>query len=566
MPTRLYESCDLPLAKVRLGMHVTPMHLIMFTERTPENDSRSRSLGRLLTEVGPSRAQQRSSRSLAFAAATLITAAFCLLATANDAPAGNVYVPNGSFESPGTVFVDTRIDSWQKTPKPAWFDEIANGPWDQLSGVFLNTSPASTNNDHIVNMQGAQAAFVFASPGSGIFQQLPQNGSQFSGRYRQGRAYDLTVALLGNLGNMAEGATLQLGFYYLDDSSNSVTIASTTVSNSASLFPDRNHFVDFSVRLPEVTANAPWAGKNIGVHILSTVEFTLAGGYWDLDNVRVTESISVPNYSFESPAVMFVDTNIANWAQSPKPAWYDEAANGPWSQLTGVFLNSPPTSTNNDHIVNLDGNQAAFVFASPGAALFQDHLTSSNVFKATYEPGQYYQLSAGVLGNGGGMPEGATLQLALYYIDASSNAVTIASTTITNSNALFPSRTNLLDFHAHLPPVKPTDPWAGKNIGVQIASTTDFQLTGGYWDVDNVRLTPFQAPVLSAGAVTNGQFNLTVRSEPGQRFEVLASTNLTSALTNWVVVGTVTNTAGTATFTDSESAGSQRFYRVQQLL
>ena len=32
-------------------------------------------------------------------------------------------VPNASFESPLTPFVDTRIDSWQKTPKPFWYDE-----------------------------------------------------------------------------------------------------------------------------------------------------------------------------------------------------------------------------------------------------------------------------------------------------------------------------------------------------------------------------------------------------------------------------------------------------------
>jgi hypothetical protein len=461
------------------------------------------------------------------------------------------------------VFVDTNIDAWQKSPQPFWYDASTNGPWAQLTGVFLNTSV--TNSDHIFNCDGAQAAFLFALPGVALFQDGAMPGSQIIARFQPGRNYDLTVGVIGNGGGMPTGSTLQISFYYRDASSNIVTIASTTVTNSNALFPDRNHFVDFTVRVPSVSAGDPWAGKNIGVQIASTVDFTLIGGYWDVDNVRVTESIAIPNYSFESPATVFVDTNINYWAKSPQPFWYDASTNGPWAQLTGVFLNTPLDSTNNDHIVNLAGMQAAFLFALPGVALSQDDISTSNAFNAKFEAGKSYQLSVGVIGNGGGMLDGVTLQIGLYYIDSASNVVMVAGTTITNNATLFPNRTNLVDFQAQLPPVRTTDAWAAKNIGVQIVSTVDFSLVGGYWDLDNVRLISFQAPVLSGAAGTNGQFNVSLLSEPGQRFEVLASTNILSGGSNWTSIATVTNTTGNTTYTDSTSSLGQRFYQVRQL-
>ena len=490
----------------------------------------------------------------------------CVLAGAIRSPAAALYVANGSFESPSTVFVDTNILDWQKSPQPVWYDESSSGPWAQLTGVFLNPPPDSTNNDHIVNCDGTQAAFLFALPDVALFHEktfLP--GSQTPSRFESGRIYDLTVGVLGNGGGMTNGATLEISFYYRDTSNNPVRIVATTVTNSAALFPDRNHLVNFTAHLPAVATSDAWAGKEIGVQIASTVDFSRIGGYWDVDAVRVTESIAVPNFSFETPSTVFVDTNIASWVKSPKPFWYDESANGPWAQLTGVFLNPPPDSTNNDHIINCDGAQAAFLFALPGVALSQDNLTSSNAFNVKLEPGKSYDLTVGVLGNGGGMANGVTLLIGLYYLDASSNAVIIASTTVTNSSSLFPGKTNLVDFQAHLAPVKPTDPWAGRNLGVQIVSTVDFSLAGGYWDLDNVRLTSFQAPVLSGTTGTGGQFNLSLLSEPGLRFEVLASSNLNLGLPGWALITTLSNTTGKVTFTDPPSGLPQRFYQTRQL-
>ena len=41
------------------------------------------------------------------------------------------------------------------------------------------------------------------------------------------------------------------------------------------------------MRTPTVRPGDAWAGKNLGVKILSTVAPNLAGGYWDIDKARI---------------------------------------------------------------------------------------------------------------------------------------------------------------------------------------------------------------------------------------------------------------------------------------
>ena len=76
-----------------------------------------------------------------------------------------ISVPNGSFESPATLYVSTFIDAWQENPKPADYAEGGGFTWDQLTGLFVNTAPTAA--DHIGNMDGKQAAYLFAVPGTG---------------------------------------------------------------------------------------------------------------------------------------------------------------------------------------------------------------------------------------------------------------------------------------------------------------------------------------------------------------------------------------------------------------
>lgn len=203
--------------------------------------------------------------------------------------AAPIPVPNGSFESPVTLFVDNRIDAWQKTPQPGWYDPGAIGyTWDQTMGVFLNVPPGDPRR--IPNADGAQLVYLFALPGVGIFQDYDATdwsgtpSHAFDAVFQPGLAYTLTVGVMPG-GGLAEGARLQLGLYYRDDAQNPVMLATTDIAHSAGTFPGTPWLTDFSVNLPTVQAADAWAGRHIGVQILST---SLGGTFWDVDNVRLT--------------------------------------------------------------------------------------------------------------------------------------------------------------------------------------------------------------------------------------------------------------------------------------
>jgi len=282
------------------------------------------------------------------------------------------------------------------------------------------------------------------------------------------------------------------------------------------------------------------------------------------------EAIPVPNASFESPVTEFVDTRVDSWQKTPKPFWYVETQPGEWDQLVGLFMNTAPEDPR--HIDNCDGAQAIWLFAVPEAGLFQDYdsvdwtnTTPTHAFDAKFEVGKAYELTVGVIGGGGAMTNGVTLNLRLYFRDAASNQVTVAATTVTNTPTVFSNTTHLVDFQVRVPTVNAGDPWAGKNIGVGLYSTVDPALAGGFWDVDNLRLTSLREPVLEGATLTEGHFGFTLVSEPGLRFDIVASADLTLPLANWTIVGTVTNVTGSVLFADPGVPSLSRFYRARQL-
>jgi hypothetical protein len=276
-------------------------------------------------------------------------------------------------------------------------------------------------------------------------------------------------------------------------------------------------------------------------------------------------SITVPNASFEAPPTTFATNVVQYWQEAPP-----QVSGDPSTYLTGVFSNVPPP------IDNCDGGQGAFLFTYPQVSLFQDYdsvdsssTTPSHSFGATYDVGKSYTLTVAVLGGTNlsiPMQEGTTLELGLYYRDSASNLIMVASTSITNNGALFPSGTHFVDFQVQVPTVKAGDAWAGQHIGIQMLSTVAPELAGGYWDLDNVRLVATVTPALAAPAYTNGHFSFTLQSEPGLLFEILASTNGTLPLSNWTSLGTLTNTNGATLFLDPATNLSRRFYRARQVL
>jgi len=267
-------------------------------------------------------------------------------------------------------------------------------------------------------------------------------------------------------------------------------------------------------------------------------------------------SVYVPNGSFELPGTAYADPMIDLWGQNPPFTF----------QATGVFSNQAPTDPT--YIHNMEGIQAAFMANAPTVEIYLDYdavdwTNRTHQFQSKYEVGKAYDLTVGLIGGGGGMPPGATIRFGLYYRDASSNKVVVTARTITNSLALFPDKTNFVDFAVSLPGVKPTDAWAGKYIGIQLVDTSGSPSLG-YWDVDNVRLNLTRAPMMLNAARSSGQFQFTVNSEPGAKFDILATTDVTSPLTNWTNLGTLTNTTGANVYSDTTSL-NQRFFQLHLL-
>lgn len=192
------------------------------------------------------------------------------------------------------------------------------------------------------------------------------------------------------------------------------------------------------------------------------------------------DSIPIPNHSFETPVI---DPNTNPFLAVPFTASWTEDDNDPCSLNTGTFFNTPPGSDN--HLFNVDGNQLAFLGSMDGNALWQ-------CLPATYQQDKNYRLTVGVcISAAFPPPEGTPLILALHYLSDPNLALNYLSDpniAYVNVPAPPPSSRTIEDFSVNLPAVLPSDPWADKNIGIAIRATG---AAGGFWDLDNVRLTEY---------------------------------------------------------------------------
>jgi hypothetical protein len=215
----------------------------------------------------------------------------------------------------------------------------------------------------------------------------------------------------------------------------------------------------------------------------------VAGGFWDLDNVRLTEvpPVLLPllNGSFETP---IVDPN--GFPALPYvEGWMEKDVDTQNSTNTGVFANTAPGSA--DRMENADGAQLAFLGSQQGNGLFQD-------VAGTYQVDCAYRLTVGV-GISQRYPPSdltpvGTIELVLTYRDGA-QSVDIVSQTVEAKGL---SSTRLQDFWVYLGAVRPGDAWAGKGIGVAIRATG---VAGGFWDLDNVRLTEVQLASGDTGVI-----------------------------------------------------------------
>ena len=372
----------------------------------------------------------------------------------------SISIGNPSFEAPA---IDP--NAFPAVPyMDGWLELDLDTVVSSNTGVFANTPTGSP--DRMANADGRQLAFLGSQRGNALEQDL-------AAFYRVGCDYRLTVGV-GVSARFPPSAaapvdTMELVLYYLDGNQPVDIVHQAVEPNGLS----STQLQDFSVSLPTVQPGDAWAGKAIGVAIRAAGK---AGGFWDLDNVRLEESLptSIPigNASFEAPAidpngfpaVPFVD----GWLELD----LDTVANS----NTGVFANTPAGSP--DRMVNADGKQLAFLGSQKGNALEQ-------VLAATYRVGCSYRLTAAV-GVSARFPPSAvvpvdTIDLVLYYLDGN-QPVDIVHQAVEAKGL---SSTQVQDFSVYLSTVKPADAWAGKPVGVAIRAAGK---AGGFWDLDNVRL------------------------------------------------------------------------------
>jgi hypothetical protein len=201
--------------------------------------------------------------------------------------AQSIAVPNFSFESPPTPFVNISLGSWQKNSEPAFYGPAFGGygiPWNGTAGVFLDVNPYQ-------NHDGMQAGYMLAVPQVALFQDYNSSPThEFDATFDVGKAYQLTIGVFGK-SSLAQGSMLELSLYYRDGFENKVSVGSTVVTYSAESFPTASplNFIDFSVNIPTVQATDPWAGQHIGIQLESAIPIEATSfGNWDFDNVRLS--------------------------------------------------------------------------------------------------------------------------------------------------------------------------------------------------------------------------------------------------------------------------------------
>jgi uncharacterized protein YlxP (DUF503 family) len=374
----------------------------------------------------------------------------------------SIPIANASFESP---VVDP--NGFGALPiAEGWTEIDIDSLGSTNTGVFANT--ALDSPDHVNNADGNQMAFIGSEQGNVLQQDL-------AATYKAGCEYQLSAAVGISMrfppSNEEPADSIELVLYYIDETDSVVDVARETVEATGLSTTD---LLDFSVSLPKVDFADEWAGKAIGIAIRAT---GLAGGFWTLDNVRLTElmptSIPIENASFEVPQI---DPNaFAAWPVAD--GWIESDVDTLSSSNTGVFANTPIESW--DHVDNADGFQLAFLGSESGNAFEQD-------LPATYTEGCDYRLTVAV-GVSSRYPPSIevpldTLELALYYYDETNSIVDIAAQAI---EGIYLSSGRLQDFSVYVPSIQSTDTWAGKTIGIAIRAAG---MPGGFWILDSVRL------------------------------------------------------------------------------
>ena len=207
------------------------------------------------------------------------------------ASGGVIEVANASFEIPV-------LDPNEFPAVPIayfWIEDDLDTEGSTNTGVFFNQPPDSPAGDHITNVDGNQLAFLNSASGNGFRQEMPDV-------YEVGRNYRLTVGVCPSTRFPPKTTipvdTLTLAFTYpaTDPNDSDIVTAQVQATDITA-----NIMKDFFVSLPAVQATDPWAGQPIGIDLRAS---GTAGGYWDLDNVRLVEYPLFPELNGQGPVNM----------------------------------------------------------------------------------------------------------------------------------------------------------------------------------------------------------------------------------------------------------------------
>jgi hypothetical protein len=167
-----------------------------------------------------------------------------------------------------------------------WIEVDLDTEYSTNTGIFRNPPPDSPNGDHIVNADGNQLAFLGSQSGNGFLQYL-------NAAYQTGKSYRLSVEVCPSvMFPPSPNNQLILSLCYINDA-NSVDIQTSPVPSMELTI---NVLKTFSVTMPVQSGDA-WVGKNIGIAIRAD---GVPGGYWDIDNVRLVEFQTLPDFTGDS--------------------------------------------------------------------------------------------------------------------------------------------------------------------------------------------------------------------------------------------------------------------------
>ena len=200
----------------------------------------------------------------------IVAGVVALTAATDVLRAAAIPVPNASFESPATTFVETNMDSWQKSSKPDWYNEGAGFTWVSNSPASSKTHrppvpitlPTATRAGGLA-VRGAGGGTVPRLRLGGLERPVPDarlqchlpNGQSLPTRHRRHlrRRRDAPQRDAGGQPVLPRCREQQ------------GDRAATSITNTPGVFSNNAHLIDFQVQVPVVKVGDAWAGQHIEV-------------------------------------------------------------------------------------------------------------------------------------------------------------------------------------------------------------------------------------------------------------------------------------------------------------